>query len=499
MPTERLSSLDASFLYLERPAMHMHVAGVSVFAPREDGPLTYEDVAEVATARLHLAPRLRQRVLNLPGGLTRPLWVDDDHFDLDFHLRRAAIPAPGRRLQLERAVGRVLSRPLDRGKPLWELYVFEGLEDDRTAVLLKMHHALADGISGMLIASALFDLSPDADVGTPPKEPWVPEPAPSGFELATDAVHDLVLHPMEALVRVAEAPMHAAAVVGETLDGLRSIVGMGAPPRGPFDVRVGPNRRFATAEVPFALLRDVKRTLGGTINDAVLAGVGGGLHDLLDARGEQTRGRTLRVMVPVSVRSKAEQGDVGNRVAPAFVDIPVGTLRPATRLRRVRTATDALKGSGMARGRGCPSSRAGRGSALAIFVLMRRRSVSILVSPGPRPPMPPPCGDPATGLAGEVATPAAEPLLHVAELGELDLCLALAGLRVLGEDVEDQRGSEAWVSPATETWGLARRASSTTWMRSSQRPSPVPRSVPPRAVPPRSPTSRRHRRRRAFG
>ena len=115
-----------------------------------------------------------------------------------------------------------------------------------------MHHALADGISGMLIASALFDLSPDADVGTPPKEPWVPEPAPTGLELAADAVHDLVLHPMEALVRVAEAPMHAAAVIGETLDGLRSIVGMGAPPRGPFDVRVGPNRRFATAEVPFA-------------------------------------------------------------------------------------------------------------------------------------------------------------------------------------------------------------------------------------------------------
>ena len=140
--------------------------------------------------------------------------------------------------------------------------------------------------------------------------------------------------------------MHAAAVIGETLDGLRSIVGMGAPPRGPFDVRVGPNRRFATAEVPFALLRDVKRALGGTINDAVLAGVGGGLHDLLDARGEQTRGRTLRVMVPVSVRSKAEQGDVGNRVAPAFVDIPVGALKPATRLRRVRAATDAAQGVG---------------------------------------------------------------------------------------------------------------------------------------------------------
>jgi WS/DGAT/MGAT family acyltransferase len=348
MSRERLSSLDASFLYLERPAMHMHVAGVSVFAPRADGPLTYEDVALVAEARLHLAPRLRQRVLRVPAGLARPIWVDDERFDLDFHLRRAAIPTPGRRLQLERAVGRVLSRPLDPAKPLWELYVFEGLERDRTAVLLKMHHALADGISGMLIASALFDLSPDAELGAPPKEPWTPEAPPGAVDLATDALQDLVLHPLEALVRVAEAPVHAAAVIGQTLDGLRSIVGMGAPPQGPFDVRVGPNRRFATAEVSFERVHTVKGGLGGTINDVVLTAVGEGLHDLLDARGEATRGRILRVMMPVSVRSRAQQGDVGNRVAPAFVDIPVGKMKPASRFRRVRRATEALKGSAMA-------------------------------------------------------------------------------------------------------------------------------------------------------
>src|SRR5580765_4734330 len=178
MPAERLSSLDASFLYLETPALHMHVAGMSIFAPRDDGPLTYDDVQRVVEARIHLAPRLRQRVLPVPGNLGRPVWVDDDRFDLDFHLRRSAVPSPGGRLQLERAVGRVLSRPLDRAKPLWELYVFEGLEHSRTAVLLKMHHALADGISGMLIASALFDLDPDAELGAPPKHPWHPEPLP---------------------------------------------------------------------------------------------------------------------------------------------------------------------------------------------------------------------------------------------------------------------------------------------------------------------------------
>src|SRR5438128_2476397 len=146
MATERLSSLDASFLYLETPALHMDVAGLSIFAPRKDGPLTYDHVQRVVKARIHLAPRLRQRVLPIPGNLGRPVWVGDDRFDLDFHLRRSAVPSPGGRAQLERSVGRVLSRPLDRSKPLWELYVFEGVDEGRTAVLLKLHHALADGI-----------------------------------------------------------------------------------------------------------------------------------------------------------------------------------------------------------------------------------------------------------------------------------------------------------------------------------------------------------------
>src|SRR5512132_1644067 len=173
----------------------MHVAGLSVFAPRPDGPLTYADVQRVVEARIHLAPRLRQRVLPVPGNLARPVWADDERFDLDFHLRRAAIPTPGGRFQLERAVGRVLSRPLDRAKPLWELYVFEGLADGRTAVLLKMHHALADGIAGMMIGSALFDVAPDAPLGPPPKSPWRARPAPTGEQLARDAVRDQVLHP----------------------------------------------------------------------------------------------------------------------------------------------------------------------------------------------------------------------------------------------------------------------------------------------------------------
>jgi WS/DGAT/MGAT family acyltransferase len=392
MAPERLTSLDASFLYLETPAMHMHVAGVSVMAPRQDGPLTYEDVHRVVEARMHLAPRLRQRVLPVPGNLARPLWADDPRFDLDFHLRRAAIPAPGGRFQLERAVGRVLSRPLDRSKPLWELYVFEGLEDGRTAMLLKMHHALADGIGGMLIGSTLFDLDPDAPLGPAPKTPWVPAPTPDRDRLVREALREMVMHPAEALTHVAQAPARAAHVVAETLSGVGAMAGMGAAPAGPFDGEIGPARRFATADAPFEGFRTVKAAFGGTVNDVVLSVVAEGLHDLLTARGEPTRGRQLRVMVPVSVRSKAERGDVGNRVAPAFVDVPVGRMGPSARLAKIRAATRTLKSSSMAVS---ADSIIGLGAyappalhAMAARLVSRARWFNLVVSNVPAPQVP---------------------------------------------------------------------------------------------------------------
>src|SRR5262245_10214460 len=350
MPAERLSGLDASFLYLEKPGVHMHVAGLSIFGPREDGSkLTYDDVERVVEARLRLAPRLRRKLLPVPANISRPLWVDDDHFDIDFHCRRSSVPSPGGRFELERAVGRVLSRPLDRTKPLWELYVFEDLTDDRTAVLLKMHHAMADGIGGMMIASALFDLNPDVPL-VPSEDGWKPEPAPDSEEMIRDAVGEVVLHPIQALSHAARQPRILAETLAATADALRTVAGMGTPPRGPFDGHVGPNRRFATAERPFEELRTIKHVLGGTVNDVVLTAVAGGLHHLLEARGEPTRGRTLRAMVPVSVRSPGETGDIGNRVAPVFVDVPVGRMAARTRLRRVRTATARMKDSGMAVG-----------------------------------------------------------------------------------------------------------------------------------------------------
>jgi WS/DGAT/MGAT family acyltransferase len=429
MAPERLSSLDASFLYLERPAMHMHVAAVSVLEPRADGPLTYGDVQRVVEARLHLAPRLRQRVLRVPADIARPLWVDDDHFDLDFHLRRSAIPTPGGRLQLERAVGRVLSRPLDVSKPLWELYVFEGLADGRTAVLLKLHHALADGISGMLIASALFDLEPDAPLGPAPKRPWVAETPPSSPDLVRDAMEDMVLHPLQALTTAVRAPANAWEFISETVAGATQMLGMGGRPPGPFDAIIGPARRFATAEAPFERVHGIREVLGGTINDAVLAAVAGGLHLLLEHRGETSKGRTLRVMVPVSVRSRAEQGDVGNRVAPAFVDVPVGPMKPSTRLRRVRAATEQLKASGMAVS---ADSIIGLGAyappalhAMAARLISRGRWFNLVVSNVPAPQVP-------LYLAGARLV-ASFPAMPLAENCGLSVaCTSLAGTMAFG-------------------------------------------------------------------
>jgi diacylglycerol O-acyltransferase len=332
----------------------MHVAGLSIFGARADGSLlTYDDVERVVEARLRLAPRLRRKLRSVPGNLSRPVWIDDDRFDLDFHLRRASVPAPGGRFELERAVGRVLSRPLDRTKPLWELYVFEDLSEDRTAILLKIHHAMADGIGNMMIASALFDLTADAPTGEPDGA-WSAEPAPPMQDLIRDAVEDAVLHPIQSLAHVARQPRIVAETVSATADALRTVAGMGTAPRGPFDGSVGPNRRFATTERPFAVFRGIKESLGGTVNDVVLTAITNGFRELLLSRGESVEGRTVRTLVPVSVRATrsdgaaAGDGTFNNKVSMLFAALPVGIVDPSERLAFIREQLAGLKQSNQA-------------------------------------------------------------------------------------------------------------------------------------------------------
>src|SRR5436309_10107748 len=185
---KRLGPQDASFLYIEKPNVHQHVGGLAILDPSTapGGRLTYDDLVKVISSRLHLVPRFRQRVLFPPLPVARPVWVDDSEFDISFHLRRAALPTPGGRRELIDYVQRVISRPLDRTKPLWEAYLIEGLEDGMVAILTKVHHAMVDGLAAIDLASAVFDFTPEPQILTPPS--WAPEAEPSRMDLLREAV-----------------------------------------------------------------------------------------------------------------------------------------------------------------------------------------------------------------------------------------------------------------------------------------------------------------------
>src|SRR5438093_1096413 len=239
---QRLGPQDASFLYLETPNVHQHVGGVAVLDPSTapGGRLTLEDLVRVISSRLHLAPRFRQKVVFPPLGSARPVWIDDSNFDLAFHMRRAALPAPGSRRELIDYVQRVISRPLDRSKPLWELYLIEGMQDGLSAILSKVHHAMIDGIAAMDIATVLFDFTPEPRIEEPPE--WTPEPTPDAFDLLGDAIREGLAHPVreltEAVEFVLQAPALAARQAGATLRGIRDILGLGVSPSSPLNRRV---------------------------------------------------------------------------------------------------------------------------------------------------------------------------------------------------------------------------------------------------------------------
>jgi WS/DGAT/MGAT family acyltransferase len=394
---EPLSVLDASFLYLEKPSVHMHVAGMAILDPRTrpGGRLSAQDLAVLIRRRIHLVPRFRQKVVVPPLGLGRPMWVDDDDFDVEFHLRRAALPSPGGRRELADFVQRVHSRPLDRTKPLWEMYFVEGLEDGYLGVLFKSHHAMIDGVSGMDLATVLVDLTPK------PQEiqgrRWSPEPEPSTRDLLLRAARETVAHPLrsmtEGIGRAVRAPQEFFGQARLVLGGIAQLVSLGQAAPGAFNVAIGPNRRFASAEVPVADAKAVKNALGGTVNDVVLAAVAGALRKLLVARGERVRGLTLRAMVPVSIRDASQQMALGNQVSMFLVDLPVGVADPARRLRRITRVTKELKSSHQAvaatalinSAQWTPPTLHG----LAARLIARQRVANLIVSnvPGPQIPV----------------------------------------------------------------------------------------------------------------
>ena len=349
---DRLTAIDASFLAQEGSDAHMHVGAVMIF----DGPPPeYEALCDHVRTRLHLVPRFRHKLAFPPLETGRPLWVDDPSFNLEYHVRDTALPTPGSEAQLRALAARVHSQALDRSKPLWEMWLVQGLEGGRFALVSKTHHALVDGVAGVDLATVLFDLSPVPAAVEHPAEPWTPRPTPGGLELAARGVRGLVRLPLAATGRAADAASHPAEALHatrEALEGLGELVwaGLNPAPETPLNVEIGPHRRLVWVRHELADFKRVKNALGGTVNDVVLAVVAGALQKWLRSRGVSTEGLELRALVPVSIRARGDQLQLGNRIAAMRGPLPVYVEDPVARLRVVRQAMDGLKESKQALG-----------------------------------------------------------------------------------------------------------------------------------------------------
>ncbi|MEA2154737.1 MAG: diacylglycerol O-acyltransferase / wax synthase [Solirubrobacteraceae bacterium] len=391
----RLSALDASFLHLEKAGARLHVASVTVF----DGPTPpYDELLAHIENRLHLVPRFRQRLAEVPLDQGRPVWVDDPHFNLRYHLRHAGLPAPGSEEQLKVLAGRVFAQRLDRTKPLWELLLVDGLSGGGFALIAKSHHALVDGISAVDITTVLFDTEPDAAPPPAPRRVWAARPLPTSAQLLSDALVERALHPHE-LARTARAfvrtPREVARSARDRLQstGALAFAGLTPAPPTPLNVPTGAHRRYTWVDAQLAELQGIKDALGGTVNDAVLAVVAGALGRFLRHRGVDTRELVLKALVPISVRAEADQGALGNEVAPMWVPLPVGVEDPVAQFGAIREAVAAQEQSSQAIGARTLTEIAGFASptilSQAARLQQRQRSFNVVVTnvPGPQVPL----------------------------------------------------------------------------------------------------------------
>jgi diacylglycerol O-acyltransferase len=348
---DRLSAVDASFLAQEKQSSHMHVGALVIF----DGPAPSREEFEAhLRTRLRRVPRYRQKLAfpRLEAG--RPFWVDDPNFNLDYHVRHTALPKPGSEEQLRALAGRIFSQRLDRSKPLWEVWIVHGLEGGRFALISKTHHALVDGVSGVDIATVLFDLTPVPDA-LEDDDDWRPEPEPSDVDLVAEGIKGLVRTPFSLAGRAVGALQHPAETLErarEAAEGLGEVVwaGLNPAPDVPLNVEIGPHRRIRWVQNRLSDFKEVKNSLGGTVNDAVLAVVAGALRRWLQDRGVRPDGVELRALVPVSIRGEDERGALGNRIAAMRGPLPVYVDDPVERLQVVREGMGQLKESKQALG-----------------------------------------------------------------------------------------------------------------------------------------------------
>ena len=405
MPYDRLSPQDSVFLHVEDDHQPLHVGALAYF---EAGPFAGPDgrfdlarVRQRIASRLHLVPRFRKRIMNVPFDQGRPIWVDDEDFDLAYHVRLTAIPAPGTEAQLKLLMDRLQAQLLDRRRPLWELWFVEGVDDDRIALIQKTHHALVDGVSGIDVATVLLDLEPDvADVEP---EPWTPQPAPDPSTLLVDSLVERVAEPAE-LLRSARAavrgPQHA---VERLTQVARTVVDLAQrTPSAPWNVPVTPHRRFEPARIDLGRAKALRRAAAArgedlataTLNDVVLTACAGAMRTYLLERGDEVPDDLVyRAMVPVSVRDVSEEMALGNRVSMMTADLPVGEPDPLERLRFVHTHMASRKDMGQAVGADAlmelsgyaPPTLLALGSRLAVRAMPLNTVITNI--PGPQFPL----------------------------------------------------------------------------------------------------------------
>jgi diacylglycerol O-acyltransferase len=399
---EPLSYLDASFLALETSTSHMHVAGVAVFdaAPLkvDDGGIDIARIRELIKSKLQYIPRYRQRLDWVPYD-RRPVWVDDSHFDFDYHVRHTSLPRPGSDDQLKELAARIVSTKLDRAKPLWELWVAEGIQGDRFALIAKIHHCMIDGLSGIDLTTILLNVVPESAVEDSPK--WIPRPAPTPTQLAVAESARFTRRMIDRLTNVGEMVRDGKIVTDRALDksaaALKSLRSGWLTPsiKTPLNPDIGPSRRFNTADMDLSEVKAIKDTLGGSVNDVVLAITAGAVRRfLIDNRDFSPGEAEFRAMNPVSTRSPGERGQMGNQVAMWLVDLPIADPDPKTRYKTIVAATKNLKETNQALGAativelssGTPITLLSLASRLA-GPRIRPFNMTITNIPGPQFPM----------------------------------------------------------------------------------------------------------------
>jgi diacylglycerol O-acyltransferase / wax synthase len=342
----RLSSFDANFLYLESPTAHMHVGSLAIFDPSTaDGRWGVERVRRIYADRIHLVPQFRRRLAEVPLQLDHPHWVDDPEFDLGWHIRHIAVPAPGGPHELAELAGELMATPLDRNRPLWEVWVIDGVTGGRFAVLTKAHHAAMDGMAGVRMVSSMFDLTPDVEPAPPPAQPWQPEPVPGDIEMLARAAGSMAVQPLRT-VRAIRRGTHALRmrrriIAQEGHGSLAETLPAGAP-KVSFSAPLTPERLFAFRTLSLAKAKAVKNATGTTVNDVILAVCGGGLARYLDGRGEDVDG-SLVAMVPMSVRGDDTTAADANKLMNMFIRLGTDLPDPLDRLASIARQTASGK------------------------------------------------------------------------------------------------------------------------------------------------------------